>query len=264
VQQPQAADVYAAGLLAGSALPLLLGVVLVVLGVRRRRATRPLPWRYEGPSWGAAAEAAEGADQPGWLSPSGEPAAPPPPGFPAVEPVQRRGTGLILGGIALAVVSLVALGVQTRSQERRVALPTAVLGLARDQAASRQISDQALASVPGDLIDPQAAIYGELPQAVLVIAARAHTSRPANQLDGFRTGLQKAGGTLTNGRDVDAGSLGGAARCWQGAIAGAHPDVCVFVDRGSLVATVDFLGGGLPAAARRGLQIREATVKKAG
>jgi hypothetical protein len=41
-----------------------------------------------------------------------------------------------------------------------------------------------------------------------------------------------------------------------------HPVVCAYADRGSLLATVDSLGGGLEAAARRGQQIRVQTVLK--
>jgi hypothetical protein len=237
---PLAVDAYTAGAYVGTLLPLLAGVVLVVLGVRRRR---PAPPPHEGASWGDDV----GGD-----------ASPPRPADP------RGGARLIVAGAMLVALALVAGLVQGvgREHERGVRLPTAVLGLQRDQAASEAIRDQALANVPDELIDPQAALYGQLPRAVLVIAAKARTVRPATQVEGFRAGLERSGGALRNGRDVDAGTLGGKARCWEATISGVNPGVCVFVDRGSLVATIDFLGGELTAAAQRGLQVREATVSE--
>lgn len=243
---PLAVDAYTAGAYVGTLLPLALGVVLVVVGVRRRR---PAPPPHEGASWG---DEVVGDDVLGADPPSPRP------------PDPRGGARLIAAGAVLVALAVGAGLVQGlgRDPGREVHLPTAVLGLQRDQSASQTIREQALANVPGELIDPQAAVYGELPQAVLVIAAEARTVRPGTQVEGFRAGLERSGGHLTNGRDVDAGTLGGKARCWEATIGGVHPGVCVFVDRGSLVATIDFLGGDLTAAARRGLQVREATVSE--
>jgi enoyl-[acyl-carrier-protein] reductase (NADH) len=139
-----------------------------------------------------------------------------------------------------------------------------VLGLERADGAGAQIADSALQAAPADLIDPHAALYGTPGLSVLVIAARAHTSFPSRQIDSFRKGFEGAGrSTLTDGRNVKTGHLGGAARCWLAHLNGTTPGVCIFVDRGSLVATIDFLPGGVEEAAKRGLQIREATVHKA-
>lgn len=305
---PLAMTAYEAGEIAGGLVPLGLGIALIVVGLRRRRASAPpapdfpsgeapgvggTPAHPDSPaavqtvSWTPAPEpdlAAEpaapatpnvthGPDRA--TAPAAERSAPWPPALPAAAasgpnlspdaPVRKRGTGLLIGGAVLVVLTLAGGAVRVADRaaaQRRVELPTSVLGLARDQAASAQVGTSALSNVPAGLTDPQAAVYGTLPNALLVIAARASTSRPADQLEAFRKGLEKSGGTLEKGRDVDAGRLGGAARCWEGVIGGIRPGVCVFVDRGSLVATIDFLGGGVEEAAKRGRQVREATVTK--
>ena len=278
-----AVSAYQAGEVVGGLLPLLLGIALVVVGVRRRRAsTAAAPgWGYEAapaapaPSWAPAPadpDAAPAARADNDAAAAAAPAAaeavpsgPAPTPWPAT-PERPRGTGLVAGGIALIVLSLlggVLAAVNRESSRRRVELPSSVIGLARDQTASEQAGKQVLSGVPSGLIDTKAAVYGALPKAVLVIAARANTSVPSSQVDDFRKGIERSGGKLENGRNVDAGSLGGSARCWEAVISTVRPGVCVFVDRGSLVATIDFLGGGVDAAAKRGLQIREATVSKA-
>ncbi|GAC1608179.1 MAG: hypothetical protein NVS3B26_04030 [Mycobacteriales bacterium] len=270
-----AVTAYEGGQATVALVPLGISVALLVVGVRRRRAARTTPaWGYVRPAAEAPGFAGDRQDpsptSPSWTRlPELEPSAGPVGGLPAdwSPPTTARSgaTGLIVSGAALSALTLLggAIVIADRAgTHRTVALPTSVLGLARDEAASAQVGKQALADVPTGLTDPQAAVYGTLPNAVLVIAARAHTSQPGSQLEGFRKGIENSGGTLTNGRDVSPGPLGGAARCWQAALSGGHPGVCVFVDAGWLVATVDFLGGGLDAAAKRGRQVREATVTK--
>ena len=265
------------GELAGGLIALGVGIGLLVVGVRRRLAARARPpWGYAGPAVEApgfvGGVPAADATSPSWtplpeVEPTAEPAAEPVVGPPAdwspPTSAPARGTGLIVGGAvltALTVLGGAVLIANPTGVQRTIALPTSVLGLARDEAASAQIGKKALSNVPPGLTDAHAAVYGTLPNAVLVIAARAHTSRPSSQLEGFREGIERSGGTLTNGRDVQAGGLGGAARCWEASLSGVRPAVCVFVDGGSLVATIDFLGGGLDGAAKRGRQVREATV----
>lgn len=254
---PLAVDAYELGGLVGALVPLALGITLLVVGLRQRRAGSVVP---AGPTWnyGPSPETAV----PPWEPP---PATVPDPTWPAPAPSKPRGTALIVAGAILTVLALLGAVVQAAtlatSTERRVALPTSVIGLERVEGAGAQIAESALQAAPEDLIDPHAALYGTPGLSVLVIAARAKTSFPSRQLDSFRKGFEGAGGSsLTDGRDVDAGDLGGSARCWVAHINDTTPGVCIFVDRGSLVATIDFLPGGIEEAAKRGLQIREATV----
>jgi hypothetical protein len=273
-----ALSAYETGEVLGGLLPLAIGVALIVVGVRRRRAGRT-----SAPGWthpvsgatdsGAAASWAPAADEVGsagapddlGAAPGADwPSAAPAP-WPAPAAAAPRGGGLVAGGTALVALTLVgAAGAAVRhhDQQRRVDLPSSVLALARDQSASDEAGKQVLQGIPAGLVDPQAAVYGTLPDALLVIAARTGSSDAGRQLDGFRTGIEKSGGKLTNGRDVATGSLGGAARCWEAVISSVRPDVCAFADAGSLVATIDFLGGGIDAAATRGLQVREASVHR--
>lgn len=263
-----AVDASSAGQVAGGLIPLALGIALIVLGVRRRQAAAgPHPaggWSYAGSAPEPAPAAVADPAAPSWTP---RPEAPEtdtaPPGPPPVEPAPRRSRGLIAAGALLIALSLVGTAVRMVSRpgnEQRIALPSSVLGLARDQAASTQSGQQALARVSAGLSDPQAAVYGTLPEALLVITAKARASQPGGQIEDFGEGIQKSGTRLGATRDVDPGALGGAARCWDATIGAMHPNVCVFVDRRWLVATIDFLGGGLSAAAKRGLQVRLATV----
>ncbi len=244
-------------------IPLGLGVLLLTVGVRRRRA-RALgsPALPAAPTPVVTAPAASS-----WTPAPAEDEA-----DDAVAPTDgrkratSRGGVLMAAGVGLIALALVAAGLRATAvpaPTRRVALPTSVLGMARDAAATEVIYKRALsAGVPAGLEDPQVAAYGMPPAVLLVIAGRVRTSRPSRQLDGFRRGLEKSGGRLEHARDVDPGPLGGAARCWDASISDVHPGVCVFVDDGSLVATLDFLGGGLDAAAKRGLQVRATTVHR--
>lgn len=178
-------------------------------------------------------------------------------------PRSRRRLALVLAASVLLGLAVLAVAWRITDRgvpDRQVALPVSVLGLPRDPAAPDQAVKLALAHVPNDLIDPHAGVYGSYPDALLVIAARAHAWRPGSQVEGFRSGFVRSGAHLDAGRDVPTGELGGEARCWAATLAGERPTVCVFADRGSLLATVDFLGGGVDDAARRGLRVREATV----
>jgi hypothetical protein len=246
---PLAVSAYDVGTVLGALLPLVLGIALLVAGIRQRRAAAATP---ETTTWSPVEPA------PGWPTPEA-------PSWPAPAPTKPGGNGLIIAGWVLTAIGLVSGTTQTlqllTTTDRNVALPRTVLGLERVQGNGAQIAESALQAAPKDLIDPHAALYGTPGLSVLVIAARAHTSSPSVQIDSFREGFEgSGGGRLTDGRGVPPGKLGGAARCWVAHISGTEPGVCIFVDRGSLVATIDFLPGGVEEAAKRGLQIREATV----
>lgn len=262
-------DGYAVGSAVGALFPLLLGIGLIAVGVRRRQATRPMPtWSYSGP----ATETAEPA-APSWTAtPETEgpeaPAAAPaePPGFPATEPPVSRGSGLIAAGVILLLLGLLAGGKRAADRtavERTIELPSAVLGLARDDVASTEAGAELQGgSLPDGMKGARTAVYGMLPRAVLVLAAPGYTTRPGNEIEDFRRSFERDGGTLTDGKEVPAGPLGGVARCWRAREAAPDAVVCVFAETRSVIATTDFLGGGIDAAAARGLQIRSQTVRK--
>jgi hypothetical protein len=176
------------------------------------------------------------------------------------------GTARIVIGAVLIVFSMIGTAthnLEQASSKREIALPGTAVGLARNAQASATAQQQLANSLPAELQEPQAAVYGEPPTAVLVVAGKEQSDDPASGLEGFRRGIASSGTEVTSGRDVDPGSLGGAARCYDGRLAGAPVVVCAFVDKGSFLATYDFLGGTIDDAAQRGRQIRDASVHKA-
>lgn len=259
------------GWLLAAGLCLLAGFLLVGTGVRRRRPAAPVPsalWAHagadpavdapDGPSWTAAPEVPDG---PAETAGTGAAAASPPPARSAAAP--RLSRTLVGAGVVLVLVGLLVGGrglTERGAGQPTITLPGSVLGLPRDPTASAEAGLQLRAAVPPGLTNPQTAVYGRLPGALLVLAAGAGTASPAAGLDGFRRSFEQSGGVLTGATDVDPGPLGGLARCWTAADIATDAVVCGFADTFSLVATTDLLGGGIPAAAERGRQVRAQTV----
>ncbi len=315
------ADGYTVGVAIGSALPVLLGIVLLVLGLLARHRSAPAagqPWPGAAPTPWPPAQPGQ-PEQPGWGAPTGQPAPPgqpaqpglgaptggpgtqlpggqapepgsqaagsgdppegpgpagqaPPtwpgavPGGPVAAP-RRRGTALIVVGavlIALGVLGNVARAVTSVTAKREVALPPSVLGLQRDEQVSQQLRQQFLASAPKGLTHSEVALYGMPPEGLIVVAGSGTLGPPAREIEGFRNGLASTSGVTLNDRtEVAAGPLGGKASCWAASFQGTPAGVCVFADRGSLLATIDFAATmPRPAGARAG-QTRAAAVRKA-
>lgn len=262
------------GWLLAAALCLLAGLLVVGTGVRRRRPAAPAAsalWAHAGadpavpppggPSWTAVPEVP--ADPAGTAAGTGSVAASPLPARSAAAP--RMSRRLVGAGIALVLAGLLLGGrwlTERGAPQPTITLPDSVLGLPRDPAASAEAGLQLRAAVPAGLTNPQTAVYGRLPGALLVLAAGAGTASPAAGLDGFRRSFERSGGALTGATDVDPGPLGGLARCWIAADIATDAVVCGFADTFSLVATTDLLGGGIPAAAERGRQVRAQTVRR--
>jgi len=166
--------------------------------------------------------------------------------------------------IALGVLGNVARAVTSVTAKREVALPPSVLGLQRDEQVSQQLRQQFLASAPKGLTHSEVALYGMPPEGLIVIAGSGTLGPPAREIEGFRNGLASTSGVTLNDRtEVAAGPLGGKASCWAASFQGTPAGVCVFADRGSLLATIDFAATmPRPAGARAG-QTRAAAVRKA-
>jgi hypothetical protein len=189
----------------------------------------------------------------GWPTPTRAPAPSPTAGVP-----------LVLAGVALIAVALVSFIVRwTPLGDARVELPSQVLGMPKDEAASDMAQgalDGLAAHVPGGMPDDmQLAVYGTPPAALLVIAADEGSRAPEAELSSMPTGMA-AQLVLDGGTDVDAGERGGAARCWTGQQEGRPLVVCGFVDRETMVMVMDYTGNDLATSSQAALAVRDAVV----
>lgn len=256
---------YQVGEVIGRGAFLVLGVALVVLGLRRRRASsRPVP---APPPAGVAPQVAApgGAPVPYGSAPFAAPAGSPVPygSAPVTAPTRRRGTGLVVAGSALVLLSLASAATQAAGRvERKVALPDSVLELPQNATLSAQASAALLQDRSDELENAQVAAYGSPPQAVLVLATPHGDSSPDRALRGLKAGFERSSGAaLGDGTRVDPGRLGGGARCWSTSLQDVPAAVCAFVDGGSVVTVYDFVETGAAAAAGRARTVREAAVR---
>lgn len=246
---------YEAGQLVAFLVFLLLGIALLVAGFLRRR-------RYQ------AAEAA--ARSQAWPAPADEAAALEPAAAPATwttpvaPPKKRDGVGLMVAGgilVVLAVAGQLQDGLLSKQVERELALPTTLLGLEKDDALSQQVAAQLVSALPEGLDESDAALYGTPPEVLLVIAAVGDVDDPDEELESVREGFSSTSGSdLGGGEEVDAGDLGGEARCWSTELQGLPAVLCAFIDGGSIVTVLDTTTTDLDDAADRALQAREASV----
>ncbi|MCW3844079.1 hypothetical protein ONA70_28715 [Micromonospora yasonensis] len=173
-------------------------------------------------------------------------------GAPAEPPKKKSSVGKILL-IVLAVVVLlcvgggiaVYLGTKDKVTEvvdatkTRVEPPATLAGKPKVtepklQAAAEQMRDQIKSDVPG-ATSTVGAFYGDPTKGDLIMIAGASglIADPQKELDDATTGISKDMG-VANFKTVDAGPLGGDAKCGDGETSGVKVGVCVWADKGSL------------------------------
>jgi hypothetical protein len=243
---------YVIGQITGTVLILALGVWLLVTGIQKRKATSAPP---PGPTW---------APPPG---PDGEPAAEwqAVPAAPA--PQTTGGTGRIIAGAL--IIGLSALGGvgqlagAASYPKRTISLSPTVLGAAQNAELTNRFRGQFLSTLPKGLKDGDLAVYGTPTPTLIVIAGVGKLSSPSAEISSFRKGAASNGQvTLSNTHAVEAGELGGKGECSDATFAGlAKAQVCIYADRGSLMAVID-LGASSADGASRSLQVRNAVVHK--
>lgn len=289
-----ALDAYSAGQSAGRLALVVAGAALLQNGLRRRRASAaalpasvsvpvqpgsdrwtwmstPAPAVVAAPS-APAGSPAQVAAPPGLdgyfssscASPPAPTAWPTPSPSPTPAPSRTAGLPFVLGGGALLAVALVSLLAQwTPLGDARVELPPQLLGMPKDDAASAMAQgavDGMAAHLPGGAPENmQLAIYGALPQAMVVVAADEGSRSPETDLMS-PPGAMTSQFALDGGTSVDAGERGVAGRCWTGQQEGQPLVLCGFVDRETMVIVIDFTGNDLPTSTRAALAVREVVV----
>lgn len=183
--------------------------------------------------------------------------------------LRRRGRSQVAGGVLLLVLAGVGsnqVAAEFAGVNRAVFTPSTVLGLVRNAELSAQANAAAAAAAAAKDIEAvdgytsTVAVYGSDGPLVTVVAVTGRFSRPEDELQDLRTSFEADGLVLGAGATVEPGVLGGAAYCWPGTVRGTAVFLCIFTDRGSLLAVVDTVATSLAEAARRALEAREAVI----
>lgn len=285
-----ALDAYSVGEAVGRVVLVTLGAALVQAGLRQRARQRaavappPVPssavddrWAWmSGPATAAAAasvpQAAAGAAAPAGFDFFAAPSTPPAP--PSLLPPASTVAGSAptggRGGLALVVAGSLLFGFALLSfvlrwtplGDARVELPSQVLGMQKDDAAtamSQDLMDTMSRHVPGGMPHFEVAVYGTLPSGVLVMAADEGSRAPAAELQSIPAGMATQF-VFDEGTDITPGERAGAARCWNGQQQGRSVVVCAFLDRETSVVVIDFTGNDLATASRAASSVRAAVV----
>ncbi|MEV1287075.1 hypothetical protein [Micromonospora sp. NPDC049679] len=203
-----------------------------------------------------AAQPSSGYPQPGAAPQPGYPGAPQAgyPGAPAPVPPKKSNVGKIIL-IVLAVLALLCVGGGTLvyfaakdevkdvvdASKTRLVAPETLAG--RPKITDPQIqaaADEMVASMKASVPDATSTIggfYGDPAKKDMVMIAGASglIPDPAKELDDAISELGSSGGlTTSNFTAVDAGPLGGNAKCGDAEASGIKLGVCVWADRGSL------------------------------
>ncbi|MGW5671234.1 hypothetical protein, partial [Micromonospora sp. NPDC003776] len=173
-------------------------------------------------------------------------------GAPAAPPKKKSSVGKILL-IVLAVVVLLCVGGGTAvylatkdkvtevvdATKTRVEAPATLAGKPKVTdpklvAAADQMKSQIQGDVQG-ATSTVGAFYGDPQKQDLLMIAGASglIADPKKELDDATTGIAKDM-AVTNFKTVDAGPLGGDAKCGDGETSGVKVGVCVWADKGSL------------------------------
>ncbi|MFG1884302.1 hypothetical protein [Micromonospora sp. NPDC049102] len=191
--------------------------------------------------------------QPGWPQQQGQPYGGP---HLAGPPPKKSNVGKIIL-IALAVLLVLCLGGAAAiwftvkdevgdvvdATKTRVVAPATLAGRAKNTDPQLQtVADQMVASMKSEVKNETStvgAFYGDpTKQDLLMIAAVSGVmADPKKELDEAVTGLSSEL-SVTNMTAVDAGPLGGDARCGDGKAEGVPLGVCIWADRGSVGLTV--------------------------
>lgn len=176
-----------------------------------------------------------------------------PPLPPGPPPAKKRSTGKIVLIVVAAVVALCIAGSAIAffalrddvgdvvdAADTTVSAPATLGGRPKIsdpqlQGAADAMIAQLKAEVP-DARDTVAAFYGDPAKQdlVMLVAVSGLIADPAKELDDTFTSMNGSGLTVSNIKTVDAGPLGGQAKCGDGTAAGSPIGMCVWTDRGSL------------------------------
>lgn len=239
---------YEFGRVLGQVLPFVIGVALLVAGNRLHRATTRERQEAE------QAHAALG------LSADAQ-------ALPQVRGGKRRITGVVL--VVLAVLGTVGQAVKKQSDAReldavRVALPASLLGADRNDALLKDKLVTLRHMLPPDAEQAEVGYYGSGFGGIVVTAAREAIPQPKKVADEvFTTPISSSARYVSDPTPIDAGPLGGFARCTtatQTEPVAATGYACVFVSSTTFVLTVDTIAENLDEAGDRGRQIRSTVV----
>jgi hypothetical protein len=201
---------------------------------------------YGQPQWGAPQQP-YGAQPP----PYGAPDSAPPGMFPPPPPPKKRRVGrtlAIIGGSLVLVLLLCCGGAYLfggrdiiREGNASLSTPETVAGLKKSTNAELQpVVDKMSSDIKKESgLDDSIAAFYEDPKdprkLVMLVGGTKLLLRPDNELD---TAFREMNGQdlkITNVTEVDAGDMGGKARCGQGTTAGVPVALCAWADHGSLV-----------------------------
>ena len=147
----------------------------------------------------------------------------------------------------------------------RVGLPSVLLGLSRNDAMVRDRLELLRQSLPGEFGQVDAGYYGSAFGGLMVAATKFPIEQPQTLADDlFRSSLTTKARYVSAPSPIDAGPLGGYARCatvTQSEPAPATAYVCAFVSTTSFVLMTDSVANNLDQAADRGRQIRALVVR---
>jgi hypothetical protein len=186
-----------------------------------------------------------GAPQP----PYGAPDSAPPGAFPPPPPKRRVGRTLgIIGGVLAAVLLLCCGGAYLfggrdiiNEGNASLVTPETVAGLKKSTNPELQPLANELSSdlkKDSDLKDTVAAFYEDPKdqrKLVMLVGGTKLMLRPDSELDDLFRGLNSGGTNVKNVTGVDAGELGGKARCGSAEAGGSSITFCAWADHGSLV-----------------------------
>ncbi|MEU5720312.1 hypothetical protein [Micromonospora sp. NPDC047738] len=208
----------------------------------------PAP-QQPGPQYGGHPEAPQQpAPQYGGYVETGQPSF----GGPEVPPKKKSKAGKIVlivlavvvvlcvgGGAAIYFAAKDTVGEVVDATKTRVSAPETLGGRAKVdnpqlQAAATEMEAEIKKDVP-DATSTVGAFYGDPTKQDLVMIAGASgvMADPKKELEDATTGLGSELG-VTEFKTVDAGPLGGDAKCGDGKIDGDPVGVCVWADRGSV------------------------------
>jgi hypothetical protein len=174
--------------------------------------------------------------------------------MPSVQPPKRRVgriIGIILGVMALLAVmccgGVFIFGRDYISQgNAKLTTPDKVAGLNKSTQPDLQtLADEMAASLSSSAkLDKSIAVFYEDPAArnkiVMLAGGTRFMWQPKKELDSAFKGAEQGGLPISGISDVDAGKMGGTARCGTAKEENIAMSVCAWADHGSLVIGVFF------------------------
>ncbi len=186
----------------------------------------------------------------GFPASPGYPEAGAPPGQPGMivaPPPPRRHTGLkITLGVLAVLLLFCGIGAVLVAQPvlkeypATLSAPDTIAGMPKLDDPAFQTLGVELSGQLEDSIDASstlAAFYapdGDRTRVVMLAGATKLMFNPGTQLDDAFKGFESTDLTVTDVSPVDAGSMGGSAKCGRGEAAGIGIGVCVWADHGSV------------------------------